>query len=157
MSTDLITREQVENVLVHGGDIGVADPEAVQADMVQRILSASSLADAFANFKATSCRDVEGILIHVNGIAWMRSAFKDGPAVYALLTCQVAETDEQIVVSMGGRSLMASFLWNDLHGGWPLTGVFRKQQSGSNAERSFWTFVLPDIPTDANGKARRGK
>lgn len=141
-STELVSMEEVEDVLLHGGELDVVSSDAVQADMVQRILAAESVEDAFDGFKATPCSQLEGILVHVRGIAWMRSAFKEGPAVYALLDAEVAETAEHVTVSMGGRSLMASFIWAQRHKAMPLTGTFVKEQSNSNPERAFWLFKL---------------
>jgi hypothetical protein len=43
---------------------------------------------------------------------------------------------------MGGRSLMASFLWAQRNRAMPIRGEFERQRSNSNTERSFWVFKL---------------
>ena len=144
-STELAERisvEQVEHVLLHGGELAVASTDAVQDDMVRRILSAESLQDAFANFKSVPAAELDGQAVEVHGVAWMRSAFNEGPQVYALLKCRVKATGEDVVVSMGGRTLMASFLYAQRQEAMPFAGAFRKLRSNANSERSYWTFVL---------------
>lgn len=141
-STDLVTIEQVEDVLLHGGEMDIVSPDAVQEDMVRQILAAETVDEAFSGFSATPAAELEGVKLTVRGIAWMRSAFKEGPQVYALLDCVVDETGEHVTVSMGGRSLMASFVWAQRQEAMPLTGTFRREQSNSNTERKFWLFKL---------------
>lgn len=141
-STDLVTIEQVEDVLLHGGEMDIVSPDAVQEDMVRQILDAKSVDEAFSGFNATPAAELEGVKLTVNGIAWMRSAFTEGPQVYALLNCVVDETGEAVTVSMGGRSLMASFVWAQRQEAMPLTGTFVREQSNSNPERKFWLFKL---------------
>ena len=141
-STDLIPMTQVAEVLLHGGTVDTVDPEAVQADMVRRILSSESLSDAFANFEAVPARDIEGVLLDVTGVAWMRSAFRDGPGVYALLQCHLVEAKRDVVVSMGGRTTMASFLWAQQHEAMPIRGAFVSSRSNSDPERQYWTFKM---------------
>ena len=144
-TTELVPLDQVEDVLINGGTLDVVNPDAVQDDIVQRILGASDLSEAFAEYKATPAADVDGILLDVTGIAWMKSSFKDGPAVYALFQCQLVESGDEVTVSMGGRSLMASFLWAQRNKAMPIRGTFRAQQSRANPDQSFWTFILADL------------
>lgn len=137
-----LTLEQVEDMLLHGGEVAVVSADAVQDDMVRRILQSDSVEGAFANFKATPASELAGQLVEVGGIAWMRSSFDEGPKVYALLNTVVVETGEALVVSMGGRSLMASFVWAQRNRAMPIRGTFMKERSNSNTERSFWVFKL---------------
>lgn len=141
-STELIPLDAVQDVLLHGGALDIIAPEAAQEDMIRRILEASDLKDAFAEYNATPAEQIEGQQVDVTGIAWMKSSFEDGPGVYALMQVVGVESGEQMTVSMGGRSLMASFLWAQRNHKMPIRGVFRKQQSQSNTARSFWTFLL---------------
>lgn len=137
-----VTIEQVEDALLHGGDLEIVSSEDVQADMVRRILQAGTLEDAFNNFSSVSASDLEGVPVRINGIAWMRSAFNEGPKVYALLDCVNLETGEAITVSMGGRSLMASFVWAQRNRAMPFEGEFVKERSRTNTERAYWLFKL---------------
>lgn len=141
-STELVTLAQVEETLLHGGEIDIVSPDAVQEEMVRRILESESVTDAFADFKATPMADLEGLALSVRGIAWMRSAFKEGPKVYALLDCVVKETGEEVTASMGGRTTMASFCWAQRNEAMPIDGTFVKERSNSDPEKAFWTFKL---------------
>lgn len=139
-----LTVEQVEDVLLHGGELDVVSPDDVQDDMVRQILAADSLDTAFEGFKATPAADLEGVRVTIEGVAWMRSAFDDGPKIYALLRGHISETGLPVTISMGGRSLMASFVWAQRNEAMPLEGTFVRERSNSNAERSFWTFRLAE-------------
>lgn len=137
-----LTLAQVEDVLLHGGDLAVVEADQVQDDMVQRVISAASLEEAFQGFKATPAAELEGIAVTINGIAFMRSAFDEGPKVYALLDAVITESDLPVTISMGGRTLMASFTWALRHDAMPVTGAFVRERSNTNTERQFWTFKL---------------
>lgn len=141
-SVELATLEQVEQALLSGQGLDIVAPEQLQDDMVKRILEASDMEHAFQSFKATPVGEIEGIKVIVHGIAWLQSSFDEGSPVYALLSVTVDETGEPLTVSMGGRSLMASFLWAQRNKAMPFSGTFRKEQSRTNSSRAFWTFLL---------------
>lgn len=142
-STDLVlTTTEVAETLLHGGEVAVAATDDIQDDMVRRILESGSLEEAFASFESVPAKDVEGKLLEVHGIRWMRSKYKEGPKVYALLQCRLGNTKDDIVVSMGGRTTMASFLYAQQHEAMPFKGTFRQLQSNTDPEKSYWTFNL---------------
>jgi hypothetical protein len=144
-STDAeLSLDQVQDVLLNNAALAVVDTGDIQDDMVRRILSAESAQDAFSEFTSVPARDIEGLPIDVIGVAWMRSAFKDGPGVYALLRCVMRDNGDKIVVSMGGRTTMASFLWAQRNEAMPIAGVFKQSRSNSDPEKSYWTFALLD-------------
>lgn len=146
-STDVVrlTTEQVAETLLHGNDLDIVSSDDVQDDMVSRILTADTLAGAFASFESVSASDLEGVALEVTGVAWMRSAFKDGPKVYALLRCTLDESGDEVVVSMGGRTTMAAFLWAQQHEAMPIKGAFRMLRSKSDPEKTYWTFNLATV------------
>lgn len=143
-TTDLerITDEQAAEVLLHGGTVDVISTQDIQDDMVQRILASKSVNDAFANFESIPAKDIEGVQVEVHGVAWMRSKYKEGPGVYALLKCKLANVKDPVVVSMGGRTTMASFLWAQQHEAMPLKGSFVSSQSNTDPEKTYWSFKL---------------
>jgi hypothetical protein len=147
--TDLITLEQVEHTLLHGGDIDVVSDEEIQTDMVRRILAAETMEEAFAQFTTVPLDAVVQAPVEVQGIAWMKSAFDEGPKVYALLKLRLLKAHtgagkqgEVITVSMGGKTTMAAFVWAQRHAAMPFKGSFHREQSRSNAARSFIVFKL---------------
>lgn len=147
--TDLITLEQVEHALLHGGDIATVSDEEIQTDMVQRILAAETLEEAFAQFTTVPLDSVVQAPVEVQGVAWLKSAFDEGPKVYALLklallkdTPGAGKRGDIITVSMGGRTTMAAFVWAQRNAKMPFRGSFHREQSRSNASRSFIVFKL---------------
>jgi hypothetical protein len=149
IGTDLVTVEQVEDVLLHGGDVGIVSEDEIQTDMVRRILASGTLEEAFAQFRSVGARDLRGVPLSIDGVAWMRSSFDKGPKVYALLKCTLLADapgagveGEQVTVSMGGRTTMAAFVWAQRNARMPFVGAFHMEQSAQNPERSFYVFKL---------------
>jgi hypothetical protein len=152
-TTDVAVRElsldEVADALLTMAEVQAVSSDQMQADMVQRILESGSLEEAFADFNATPAADVEGIKLAVNGIAWVKSAFEQGAPVYGLFRCHLIESGEDVVVSMGGRTLCASFVWAQRNMAMPITGTFRAEPSKTNPEFKFWTFKLASPPLRA--------
>ncbi len=147
--SELISLAQVEHTLLHGGDIDVVSDEQIQEDMVRRILSASTLEEAFASFETVPLDAIVQAPVEVQGVAWLRSAFDEGPKVYALLklallknTPGAGKAGDVVTVSMGGRTAMAAFVWAQRNAKMPFRGSFHREQSRSNAARSFIVFKL---------------
>ena len=147
--TDLISLAEVEHTLIHGGDIAAVSEEDIQTDMVQRILAAQTIEEAFAQFTTVPLDDVVGYTVDVEGVAWLKSSFDEGPKVYALLKLRIAKAghqrfkkDDVVTVSMGGRTAMAAFVWAQRNAKMPFRGSFHREQSHSNAARSFIVFKL---------------
>lgn len=140
--TDLIPADQVAEILLHGGDVDIIDTADIQQAIVARILQQDELRDVFAQATTTPARDLDGVKIRVQGVEFARSAFSEGPAVYALLDVTRDGSDDREVVSMGGLSLMASFLRAKQLGAFPVDGTLRERRSSSNPENTFWTFEL---------------
>lgn len=150
MSTqELIPLQDVENALLHGEDVAVVEPAQVSADIIRRVLASETLEDAFQSFDSTPAKDIDGILVTVHSVDWMRSAYEEGAPVYALMRV-TEEGDAKVqVVSIGGRTVLAGLLWAQRNDQLPLHGVFRLRQSRSNPENSYWTFSLA---VEAKGK-----
>jgi hypothetical protein len=147
--TEVISLAQVEDVLLHGGDIEVVSDDDIQRNMVAEILGAGSLEQAFAQFTTVPLDDILQSPIEVQGVAWRRSTFEDGPKVYAMLrillldgSSRAGKKGETVTVSMGGKTTMAAFVWAQRHAAMPFKGSFHREQSRSNANRSFIVFKL---------------
>ena len=147
--TDLITLDQVENVLLHGGELAAVSEEDVQTDMVQRIIAAGTLEEAFQSFTATPLDAVLQAPLRIQAIAWLKSAFAEGPKVYALLKCELlkdhagaGKKGDTLTVSMGGRTTMAAFVWAQRNAAMPFDGSFHREQSNANQGRTFIVFKL---------------
>jgi hypothetical protein len=147
--SELITLEQVEEVLLHGGVFQPVSEEEVQRDMVARILASNTIEEAFDTFQSTPLDAIIGSPVSVDGVAWMKSAFEQGPAVYALLQVTLradhvgtGKKGDKLTVSMGGATTMAAFVWAQRHAKMPFVGAFTRERSRTNPERSFIVFKL---------------
>lgn len=141
-STELVTLEQVEDVLLHGGNMPVVESDQIQDDIVQQILASKSLEEAFGEFSATSAKDIEGVLVDVRGLAWVKSTFEEGPGVYALCDCKLVESGLEVRVSMGGKTTMARFIYAMRNNAMPIRGVFQYEETSNGSGRRFLTFKL---------------
>lgn len=141
-STELIAPGEIADILLGGGNVEVLDAADVQEDIIRRILASPDLESAFAQAETTPARELDGVMLTVHNVKWAKSAFPEGAAVYALLQVTPDGADGDEIVSMGGRSLMASFLFAQINGHYPIRGTLRERQSKTNPERSFWTFEL---------------
>lgn len=152
MSTmDLIKLDDVERALLHGEAVEVVEAGEVSDDIVRRILAAESLEEAAQDFTATPADDIDGIMVEVVGIAWMRSEYKEGSPVYALMQVIPSGDTRKQVVSIGGRSVLAMLLWAQRNEAMPFSGVFRKRPSKSTEGHAYWTFSLAHT---AQGKGK---
>jgi predicted transcriptional regulator len=142
-STDIVKSDDIRNALIEMAEAQSVTSEDVQRDIVQRILDAETIDEAAQSFEALSAEDVEGRRLTVHGIAWLKSTYKEGPPVYALIDCTPANTRKRVKVSMGGRSAMAFLLWCQEHRAMPFDVVFtRSEPSGENGYR-YWKVNLP--------------
>lgn len=151
MSTDLIKLDDVERALLHGEAVEITDPGDVSDDIVRRILAAESLEEAAQDFTSTPADEIDGMLVEVVGIAWMRSEYGEGSPVYALMQVIPEGDTRRMVVSIGGRSVLAMLLWAQRNEAMPFAGTFRKRQSKSVEGHAYWTFSL------AHSAAGKGK
>lgn len=146
MQADLIKLDDVERAILHGEAVDVADPGAVSDDIVARILASETLEDAFQDYTATPCSEIDGMLVTIHGVAWLRSSFDEGPKVYALVQVMPEGSGRMLTVSVGGRSVLAGILWAQRHEAMPFSGTFRRRQSKSDPSRSYWTLQLAAKP-----------
>lgn len=148
-SKELVELKQVEHVLLHGGEFATVTEDEIQTDMVQRILAAETLEEAFATFESTPLDAVLGAPVQIDGVAWLQSSFREGSPVYALLKLTLlkdhvgtGKKGDELTVSMGGRTTMAAFVWAQRHAAMPFNGTFTRERSKANPERSFIVFKL---------------
>lgn len=142
MASELIKYEDIKAALLTGREIDIVEPEQVSGDIVKRILESDNVEEAFGGFEATPASEIEGLVCTVHDLTWMRSTYEEGPPVYALMRVTVGDHDKPMVVSMGGRSVLAGLLWSQKNKALPVTGVFRRKGSANGSGNSYWTFQL---------------
>lgn len=139
---ELIPAHDIRNALLNMTEVQAVSSEAVQQDIVRRILEAETIEEAAQSFESVSAEDVEGKVLAINGIAWLKSTYKEGPPVYALVKCVPANTKKEITVSIGGRSVMAFLLWAQEHKVMPFKCVFVRSEPGGEHGYRYWQVKL---------------
>lgn len=139
---ELVKYDDIRNALIDMAEAQSVSSDDVQRDIVQRILDAKTIEEAAQSFEATSAQDVEGVPLTVHGIAWLKSSYKEGPPVYALIDCTPHGSKQRLKVSMGGRSAMAFLLWTQHHKAMPFDVVFSRSDPTEEGSR-YWKVNLP--------------
>ncbi len=93
-------------------DVEVLDADVASAEIVARILSATSEDEvaAVAEKGTTRAEDVVGLPLVIQAVRFGKSGFENGPAVYALMECVEPQTGERLTVTCGSRNVMAALL-----------------------------------------------
>lgn len=144
-STEMVQYNDIENALINMAESQALTSEEVQQDIVRRILASKTLEEAAQSFEATSAEDVEGVVLTVHGVAWLRSSYKEGPPVFCLIDCTPDGAKARIKVSLGGRSAMAVLLWAQHHKAMPFNCVLsRSEPGGENGYRYWRVYIRPD-------------
>lgn len=142
-STDIVHTGEIRAALIEMAEARSITSEQVQRDIVERILAAETIEDAAQSFTAIGAEDVEGVRLTVHGLAWLKSTYKEGPPVYALIDCTPENTKLRVKVSMGGRSAMAFLLWCQEHRAMPFDVVFTRSEPGGENGYRYWQVNLP--------------
>lgn len=144
-NTEVVKAHQLDQMIEYlfdGIELEVVSPEAIQLDMVRRIMGAETLEEAFAEFKSTPMEDMEGVVLRVNGVAWAKSAFEAGAPIFALVRCVPDGSEKEVVVSCGGATVITRLRWAELHEAMPFRVTFARETSQQNPEYKYWTAKL---------------
>lgn len=147
---EVIPARDIRNALINMTEVQSVSSEEVQQDIVRRILAAETIEEAAQSFESVSAVDVEGIPLEVHGIAWLKSTFKEGPPVYALVDCLPKGAKKRVTVSIGGRSVMAFLLWAQEHKAMPFKVAFIRSEPGGENGYRYWQVKL--ATDSASGK-----
>lgn len=86
------------------------DPEQVAWEIVQRILSAQSPDEVLSRQQVMSAKELLGFPLIIERVRWQRSAYEQRESMYALVNAHRTDLDVDVVVTCGGRNVMAQ-LW----------------------------------------------
>lgn len=86
----------------------IEDTEQAQRAIVERILTADSLQDLFADTTTTATRDMVGIPVEISDCRLMRSTVDGSRGVYMLLDATNLETGEVCPMNTGSPNIMAT-------------------------------------------------
>lgn len=109
------------------------DPEEVQRAILERILSAQTVEEAFSRQEAWKARDTLGQVLEVRGVRWLESSFESGPGIFAALDVVKLDTGECGVLTCGGVNVLGQ-----LYKAWQLKALplrlrFRQVEKATRA------------------------
>jgi len=120
------------------------DADATQEAILERILQANTLDDILNNRSVTSAKDVLLTPLTVAKVRWMRSDMEEGIGLYALVEGRRDDTDEPVVISCGGVSVMGQLWRMDELGLLPVKVRFN--QASRPTQAGFYPLWLEAVP-----------
>lgn len=78
--------------------------------ILERIASATTLEELFAQRKLESWRELENVPVTVQGFHLNPSSFEEGPTVYAVVEVVTMDDGEAITVASGARNVMVQLV-----------------------------------------------
>lgn len=83
------------------------DPEQAAVAIAQEILNSQSAQDVLRSRETVPAAELLDIPIEVTTVRFNRSDFDQGPSLYALMRAIILETGEVVIVTCGGRNVLA--------------------------------------------------
>jgi hypothetical protein len=116
-------------------ELEVLDPDAASEAIVRRIMAAedTDALSAVAESGALDARSVLNTPLRILDVAFSKSAFDEGPKVFALIRAFVLDTGAEETITCGSRNVMAALL--------------RLKQLGQLPTQDAWVIVEADRPT----------
>lgn len=109
-----LTDKQVEQALrgelsAEGITIEIADPHAIQLQIIARILESEDADAVFQGRKAVGGKDVLDRPFTVKDVTWHKSAFTEGEGlpVFCVIHADMLDDGEQIAITSGAANVMA--------------------------------------------------
>lgn len=91
-------------------EIPQAPPEDSTRLIMARILAAPDTDAVLRQGRAVGAEDVLGVVLTITGVRWVRSAYSDGPGVFAAVEAVRDDMGERVVISCGSTNVMTQ-LW----------------------------------------------
>jgi hypothetical protein len=106
-----IALDLVEQSLVEGVELPeLDDPDEIARQIIVRILKADDVEQVLEPAGALGARDLLGVPLEISAVRWQRSSLDGGPALFALIEAQRLDEGEPVVVTCGGRNVLAQLL-----------------------------------------------
>jgi len=119
--------------------VKIEDPAEIQRQMMERILESENVEDILGRNAATHAQDILDRPLILNEVRYMRSKFKDGLPVFAVLEVTDGETGENHAVTCSAQNVMtqAAMLWK--LGALPIGIVIRRaEEPTANGYYPLW-------------------
>lgn len=127
-------------------ELSVDDPAQIINQMLDRILQASSAEEILGQPEVEHAAEMIHKPFKMTGVRWLRSAFTDGPAVYAIIDGVLLEDGEQVAITCGASNVMAMAYRLDELGMIPCDVVIRRSEKATTG--GFYPMWLEPAPAD---------
>lgn len=114
-------------------------PEAIQAEIARRILSADSVDAIWAATKVLSAKEVLNTPLMVESVRWVTSAHAGGAPKFAIIDGRNTYSNEPVTVSCGALNVVLTLYKLQKFNGLPAKVVIRSKPSSSDPGRSVYT------------------
>jgi hypothetical protein len=93
--------------------VKIEDPAEIQRQMMERILDSENVEDILGRNAATHAQDMLDRPLMLNSVRYLRSKFKDGLPVFAVMEVTDGETGQPHAVTCSAQNVMtqAAMLW----------------------------------------------
>lgn len=121
-----------------------ADPEAMSRAIMERILNAETMEDAFTQQNLTPLRSMLDTPFKITDVHFNRSKIEgEGAPVYAIVDVVLLDTGEQVSCSCGGKNVLAQLVVG-LKNGWLDGNVFQliANKTADNYD-ALWLEAIP--------------
>lgn len=122
-----------------------ADPEAMSRAIMERILNASTVEEAFTQQNLTPLRTILDTPFRITDVHFNRSKLNEGEGapVYAIVDIVTVDTGEAISTSCGGKNVLAQLVVG-LKNGWLADNVFQLiANRTTDGYDALWLEALP--------------
>lgn len=110
-TTDLVRVEDWLDLMPELQDVLDETPEQTSLRIAHEILTSTSMDEAFADDEMAEARDLVGMPLELRGVKFNRSAYSDGPGIYAVIDAVVIGTGEVTKFTCGARNVIAQLLY----------------------------------------------
>lgn len=144
-STELVLPANVAEYLASAESIVVEDPEQVAFEIVARILSQDTVEGVLNKQQVLSAEAMLGIHLRVTEVRWHRSAYDQREQVYALVKAFRSDNGDEVLITCGGRNVMAQLWKLEQLGALPCDLLIGR--SNTPTAGGYWPLWLEPVPT----------
>lgn len=114
-------------------------PEAIQAEIARRILSAPDIASVWQATKVLTAKDVLNAPIVVERVRWVTSAHEGGAPKFAIIEGKRVYGDEPVTISCGALNVVLTLYKLQKFDGLPARVMIAQKPSASGEGRTVFT------------------
>lgn len=121
----------VQAFMEHAQSLTVEDPEAVQARILNNLLTAKSADDVLNAGGVTPAEELIGVPLTVMGIRAANSEFEDGPDLYLHVDAKIVSNGDSVTFATGARDVLFKLVRLDQLGMFPTEVVMVKAKKAT--------------------------